>query len=172
METTESPTRETPLPPPAADLAVVLVQPRIPQNVGAIGRLCAATASTLHIVRPIPFQLDDRSLRRAGMDYLEILRWEQHRGWEACREALAPRRLWFLSSKGNRSLWDVAFAPTDALIFGSESAGLPDEVWTGIAPEQAIRIPMPEPRARCLNLAQSAAVAVYEALRQVGAGER
>jgi tRNA (cytidine/uridine-2'-O-)-methyltransferase len=147
--------------------AVVLVQPRIPQNVGAIGRLCAAARAQLHVVRPIPFQLTDRSLRRAGMDYLELLDWHVHSSWEDCCGALAPRRLWFLTSSGRRSFYDVELRADDALVFGSEAAGLPEEIRRGFA-DNDLRLPMPEPQARCLNLATSAGIALWELLRQTG----
>lgn len=144
---------------------VVLVQPRIPQNVGAVGRLCAANSAGLHVVRPIPFDLSDRSLRRAGMDYLELLDWHVHTGWREAEAALQPRRLWFLTSSGRTSLHDVAFHPGDALVFGSEVEGLAPAIRDTIG-DRDIRIPMAEPRARCLNLATAVAIALYEQLRQ------
>ena len=147
--------------------AIVLVQPRIPQNVGAIGRLCAATRTGLHVVRPIPFELNDRSLQRAGMDYLELLDWHVHTSWQECREALGPRRLWYLTSQGKRSLYDVPLEASDVLVFGNESAGMPPEIREEYG-EFDLRIPMVEPEARCLNLATSAAVALYELLRKSG----
>lgn len=147
--------------------AVVLVQPRIPQNVGAVGRLCAAGRAELHVVRPIPFELNDRSLRRAGMDYLELLHWQVHKGWEECRAALAGRRFWFLTSSGTRNFYEVPFRLEDVLVLGSEEAGLPAEIRAEFSGND-LRIPMPEPKARCLNLATSAAVALFELLRQVG----
>lgn len=149
----------------APRLAVVLVQPRIPQNAGAIGRLCSAATAELHIVRPIPFSLNDRSLRRAGMDYLADLSLTVHDDWAACTRALAGRRLWALTSRGTCSLYEVAFRADDALVLGSEEAGLPEEV-TGELSPALVRIPMPNPRARCLNLATSAGIVLFEALRQ------
>lgn len=148
--------------------AVVLVQPRIPQNVGAIGRVCAAARASLHVVRPIPFELSDRSLRRAGMDYLELLDWHVYTSWDECTAAMEGRRMWFLTSSGKTSLWDVEFGRTDALVFGSESAGLSQLLPETLTGENTVRIPMPEPRARCLNLATSAAIATFELLRQTG----
>jgi tRNA (cytidine/uridine-2'-O-)-methyltransferase len=144
---------------------VVLVQPRIPQNVGGIGRICAANRAGLHIIRPIPFELSDRSLRRAGMDYLELLDWHDHHSWEAAQQALAGRRFWFLTSKATQGLYTVRFQPSDVLVFGSEVAGLPPAITETIG-NRGLRIPMAEPEARCLNLATSAAIALYELLRQ------
>lgn len=152
---------------PGQRLAVVLVQPRIPQNVGAVGRLCAAGGAELHIVRPVPFTLTDRSLRRAGMDYLDYLPLFVHDHWRACSATLAGRRIRALSSRGTRSLYETTFDAGDVLVLGSEEAGLPEEVTRELAPEDLLRIPMPEPRARCLNLATSAGIALFEALRQV-----
>ncbi|MCC6547513.1 tRNA (cytidine(34)-2'-O)-methyltransferase [Candidatus Sumerlaeota bacterium] len=145
--------------------AIVLIQPGIPQNVGAVGRLCAATKSTLHVVRPIPFELSDRSLKRAGMDYLELLDLQIHLGWKEFKSSAGPRPLWFLSSHATRSLYDADFRSDDMLIFGNESAGLPDHIRVEMA-DRALRIPMPESQARCLNLATSAAIALYEVLRK------
>lgn len=144
---------------------VILVQPRIPQNVGAIGRLCAANRAGLHVVRPIPFDLSDRSLRRAGMDYLELLDLHVHLDWKAATEAVAGRRLWFLTSAGGTGLYDVQFQPSDVLVFGSEVEGLPDSIRSDYRGRD-LRIPMAEPRARCLNLATSVGIALYEVLRQ------
>lgn len=144
---------------------VVLVQPRIPQNVGAIGRLCAANAVGLHVVRPIPFDMSDRSLRRAGMDYLELLDLHLHVGWDDACAALAGRRQWFLTSAGTTDLYSVQFDPSDVLVFGSEVEGLPPPIRETIAGRD-VRIPMAQPAARCLNLATSVAICLYEVLRQ------
>lgn len=147
--------------------AIVLVQPRIPQNVGAIGRLCAASRASLHVVRPIPFELSDRSLKRSGMDYLELLDWQTHLNWEAAKDALSNRRLWFLTRFSENNFYHQQFQPGDALVFGSEPAGLPEEIqieYNG----RDLRLPMPEPRARCLNLATAVSAALYEVLRQCG----
>jgi tRNA (cytidine/uridine-2'-O-)-methyltransferase len=147
--------------------AIVLVQPRIPQNVGAIGRLCAATRSRLHVVRPIPFLINDANLRRAGLDYLGLLDIAVHDDWQAAQAALAPRRLWFLTRFAEKSIYDTDFNPTDALVFGSEPSGLPEEIRATMAGRD-LRIPMPEERARCLNLSTAAAITLFELLRQTG----
>lgn len=146
--------------------AIVLVQPRIPQNVGAIGRLCAANRASLHVVRPIPFDISDKNLQRAGMDYLELLDLRVHDSWDVCRQELAPRRLWYLSSSGEAEIYDIDYKPDDALVFGSEPAGLHKLLGSALPQESCLRIPMAEPRARCLNVATSVAVALYEVLRQ------
>jgi tRNA (cytidine/uridine-2'-O-)-methyltransferase len=152
----------------ARRLQIVLVEPRIPQNVGAVARLAAATQSPLHIVRPIPFVLNDASLRRAGMDYLEIAAIHVHAGWPAFCAATPGTRRWFLTSRGRLSIYTVDFEPGDCLVFGSEEAGLPE--WLGPEMEgRDVVIPMPEPRARCLNLATSVAIATYAGLHRLGA---
>lgn len=148
--------------------AVVLVQPRIPQNVGAIARICAAARASLHVVRPIPFELSDRSLRRAGMDYLELLELHVHGDWPACESALAGRRFWFFTSKATRSFYDVAPRLDDVLVFGSETSGMPEQI-TAHYNQRDVILPMREPRARCLNLSTAASIAVYEVLRASGA---
>lgn len=144
--------------------AVVLVRPGIPQNVGAIARLCAAAKADLHIVRPIPFVLNDRSLERAGMDYLELLTIHVHNDWESCRSALGARQLWAIETPAERTIYDVKLGAEDALIFGSESHGLPAELRDELR-DRTLVIPMREPKARSLNLATSVAIALWEALR-------
>lgn len=155
-------TTAPPMPP-----SIVLVQPRIPQNVGSIGRICAATRASLHVVRPIPFELSDRSLKRAGMDYLTLLDLQVHASWEEFKATAGARQLWFLTSHATCSIYDADFRADDLLVFGSESAGLPEAVRSEIA-GCGLRIPMPESRARCLNLATSAAIALYEVMRKTG----
>lgn len=118
-------------------------------------------------MRPIPFELTDRALRRAGMDYMELLDWQVHDGWAECVRALGDRRMWLLSSKASRSFHAETLRPEDALVFGSEENGLPAPVLAAHR-EGARRIVMPEPRARCLNLATACAVALFEVLRQAG----
>lgn len=146
---------------------VVLVEPRIAPNVGAIGRLCVAAGAHLAIVRPIPFDLSERSLRRAGMDYWDRLPWSVHGSWPEAREALAGRGLWFVETGASRTLYDAAFAPGDALVFGSETDGLAPAIMAE-AGDRALRIPMWDAEARSLNLATACAIAVYELRRQTG----
>ena len=145
---------------------VVLVEPEIPQNTGNIGRLCLATNSTLHLVEPLGFRLDDRQLKRAGMDYWSHLEWRRWKDWRAfTAERAAGARLWFIESGGPRHYAEVAYGPDDYLVFGRESAGLPASLLeTNKA--HCITIPMWNESARSLNLATAVAIVLYEALRQ------
>ncbi len=150
--------------------AVVLVHPEIPPNTGNVIRLTANTATELHLVEPLGFRMDDRELKRAGLDYHEYARVAVHRDWGACRAALDPqrvRRFFALTTAGTRSLYDARFLPGDVLVFGCETAGLPDAIVSEIAPDARLRIPM-RPGVRSLNLSNAVAVAVYEAWRQQG----
>lgn len=155
-----------PVPPSVFSLQpfrVVLVEPEIPSNAGSIARLCAATRSELHLVHPLGFRLDDAAMRRAGMDYLDLATIREHR---SLAEALpANARAWFFSTKAARLLWEAVFHPGDSLVFGRETKGLPEELLAR-HPDRCLRIPMAEPKARSLNLAVSAGIALYEALRQ------
>lgn len=140
------------------------MEPEIPHNTGAIGRLALATGSTLHLVKPLGFSLDEKSVRRAGLDYWKDV---DLRVWESFDELLAEypeARIWFLSTKGKKSAWSVDFQADDFLVFGPETRGLPED-WLD---DRAIRIPMVEGSTRSLNLATSAAIVLYEAERQVG----
>ena len=150
--------------------AVVLVHPEIPPNTGNVIRLTANTATELHLVEPLGFRMDDRALKRAGLDYHEYARVSVHRDWAACRDALDPdhrRRFFALTTAGTRSLYDAQFLPGDVLVFGCETAGLPDAIVAEFATESRLRIPM-RPGVRSINLSNAVAVAVYEAWRQLG----
>ena len=150
--------------------AVVLVHPEIPPNTGNVIRLTANTGTELHLVEPLGFRMDDRELRRAGLDYHEYARVSVHRDFDACRAALdAPvARRWFaFTTQASRSAYDVAYAPGDVLTFGCETSGLPPDIVMRFASEARLRIPM-RARVRSLNLSNAVAVAVYEAWRQVG----
>ncbi|MCC6194948.1 MAG: tRNA (cytidine(34)-2'-O)-methyltransferase [Burkholderiales bacterium] len=149
--------------------AVVLVAPQIPPNTGNVIRLTANTATELHLVEPLGFRIDDRDLRRAGLDYHEYARVRVHRDWPACRTALArePRRFFALTTRARSSLYDVRFAPGDVLVFGCETTGLADDVLADFADDRRLAIPM-RPGVRSLNLSNAVAVAVYEAWRQQG----
>ena len=149
--------------------AVVLVQPEIPPNTGNVIRLTANTATELHLVEPLGFRMDDRELRRAGLDYHEYASVRVHPDFPTCRSALADReRRWFaFTTQAQRSLYGQAFAAGDVLVFGSESAGLQAHVLDGFEPDRRLRIPMRE-GVRSLNLSNAVAVAVYEAWRQQG----
>jgi tRNA (cytidine/uridine-2'-O-)-methyltransferase len=149
-------------------VAIVLVNPEIPPNTGNVIRLAAITGAELHLVEPLGFRLDDRELRRAGLDYHEYARLAVHRDWEACRAALDPDagRKWFaLTTRGARSLYDCALQDDDVLVFGCETAGLPPAILAAFADQARLRIPM-RPGVRSLNLSNAVAVAVYEAWRQ------
>jgi tRNA (cytidine/uridine-2'-O-)-methyltransferase len=147
--------------------AVVLVAPEIPPNTGNVIRLTANTATDLHLVEPLGFRMDDRDLRRAGLDYHEYARVKVHRDWRACREALGVRmaRAFALTTRASRSLYDTRFAPGDVLVFGCETAGLPQAVLDEFGDESRLFIPM-RPGVRSLNLSNAVAVSVYEAWRQ------
>ena len=157
-------------PPASPAFAVVLVHPEIPPNTGNVIRLTANTATALHLVEPLGFRMDDRELKRAGLDYHEYASVRVHRDFDACRAALdgTGRRRWFaLTTGAARSLYEARFAPGDVLVFGCESSGLPDGVVARFAPAARLRIPM-RPGVRSLNLSNAVAVTVYEAWRQVG----
>ena len=150
--------------------AVVLVHPQIPPNTGNVIRLTANAGVDLHLVEPLGFRLDDRDLRRAGLDYHEYARVMVHRDFAACRAALdapQPRRWYAFITQFTRSAYDARFAPGDVLVFGCETSGLPQAIVDEFAPEHRLRIPM-RPGLRSLNLSNAVAVAVYEAWRQNG----
>jgi len=149
-------------------LHVVLHQPEIAYNTGSVGRTCVATHAKLWLVRPLGFRVDDYYLRRAGLDYWERLEWEVADDWSALAAAL-PARKWLFTKFAERSFWDIEFEPGDALVFGSESAGLPESLHREHA-DSLVRIPTTDD-VRSLNLSNSVAIAVYEALRQWQAGQ-
>ncbi len=156
-------------------LSVVLVCPEIPPNTGNIIRLAANTGIALHLVEPLGFALEDRALRRAGLDYHEYARVRTHTHWAACRETLSRQmrelsptpHWWAMTTHGNASLFDASFSENDVLVFGRETAGLPQEVLADFPAPARLRIPMHR-NVRSLNLSNAVAVAVYEAWRQVG----
>jgi tRNA (cytidine/uridine-2'-O-)-methyltransferase len=143
---------------------IVLYQPEIPDNTGNVGRTCVALGAKLWLVRPLGFRMEERRLRRAGMDYWEHLDWEAVDDWPSLLGRLSDRRFWFFTKRASRSYTEAAFEPDDVLVFGSESQGLPSRMLEEHA-DQCLRIPM-KPEARSLNLAVSVAVAAYEAARQ------
>ena len=150
--------------------AVVLVHPEIPPNTGNVIRLTANAGVELHLVEPLGFRMEDRELKRAGLDYHEYARVSVHHDFSACRTALgAPpaRRWWAFSTDGSQSLFDVRFLPGDVLTFGCETRGLSPEVIGAFAPPTRLRIPM-RAQVRSLNLSNAVAIAVYEAWRQTG----
>jgi tRNA (cytidine/uridine-2'-O-)-methyltransferase len=147
---------------------VVLLEPEIPPNTGNVARLCAATHSTLHLIEPLGFTLDDKQLKRAGMDYWQYVTWRRWTSWGEFQSALsAAARFWLIEAGSARAYTEVAFAPNDYLVFGRETAGLPSAL-LGQYPDRALRIPMFNPQARSLNLSNCVALVLYEALRQQG----
>ncbi len=146
---------------------VVLFEPEIPPNTGNIIRLCANSGSTLHLIHPLGFRLDEKSVRRAGMDYSELTGVREYASLEDFLQQQRPPRLFTCSTRGGRIYSEVAFAPGDALLFGPETRGLPRTVLERVEPERRIRIPMCAGN-RSLNLSNAAAVILYEAWRQQG----
>ncbi|MCL5097424.1 MAG: tRNA (cytidine(34)-2'-O)-methyltransferase [Candidatus Omnitrophica bacterium] len=145
---------------------VVLVEPEIPPNTGNIARLCAATKTQLHLIEPFGFKLEDKDLKRAGMDYWRHVEWRRWPSWVVFRAQLSPRAvLWFVESNGPRHYAEVSYTPDDYLVFGRETAGLPRRL---LEQNRAawVRIPMFNPQARSLNLSNCVALVLYEALRQ------
>jgi tRNA (cytidine/uridine-2'-O-)-methyltransferase len=150
-------------------LNVVLVEPEIPPNTGNVARLCAATGSTLHLIGPLGFRLDDRELKRAGMDYWEHVTWKYWSSWEE----FLPRgaQLWLVENKSDRLYTDVAYRPDDYLVFGRETAGLSAALLENHR-DSVIAIPQFNPKARSLNLSNCVAIVLYEAIRQISSAER
>jgi len=147
-------------------LHIVLVKPEIPHNTGAIGRVCVGLDCALHLVRPLGFHLSDQYLQRAGLDYWAHLRLAVHDSWDDFLDAVKPPRLFFLSTRGERSLYACDFQPDDALVFGNEGSGLPQEFYLRHS-ERLFKIPMPGEHARSINLANAVSIAAYEAYRQL-----
>lgn len=148
-------------------LDVVLYEPEIPPNTGNVIRLCANTGAQLHLIGPLGFELDDKKLRRAGLDYHEWAQLCVHENLDAYLAAVNPARLFAFSTKGRRHYHAVPFQPGDALLFGPESRGLPAPVLEQLPPEQILRLPM-RAESRSLNLSNTVAIAVFEVWRQWG----
>ena len=148
---------------------VVLVHPEIPPNTGNVIRLCANTGCTLHLIEPLGFSMDDRHMRRAGLDYHEYAEVKRHASWDAFLADERPQleRLFALTTRGTRYVHDVAFRPGDWLVFGSETSGLPPDVRAAFAATQQLKLPMRAGQ-RSLNLSNAVAVTVFEAWRQNG----
>ncbi len=146
---------------------VILFQPEIPPNTGNIIRLCANSGCDLHLIEPIGFELDDKRLRRAGLDYHEYATLKRHESLAGCLESLGNPRLFAFTTKGSHAFHETAYRPGDAFLFGPESRGLPAEVLDSLPGEQRLRLPM-RPGCRSLNLSNTVAVTVYEAWRQNG----
>ncbi len=148
-------------------LHVILYQPEIPPNTGNVIRLCANAGAALHLVHPLGFTLEDRHLRRAGLDYHELATVVEHETLDDCLARLDRTRVFALTTRATRSLYDVRFRDGDAFLLGPETRGLPDAVLESLPPSARITIPL-RPGNRSLNLSNAAAVAVYEAWRQLG----
>jgi len=146
---------------------VVLYEPEIPPNTGNVIRLCANTGAQLHLVRPLGFRLNDRELKRAGLDYHEYAQIEVHDTLDVCQERLRQQRWFAFTTKATRNFSVLVFSPGDVLLFGPETRGLPAEVLARFAPEHRLRVPMRAGN-RSLNLSNAVSVVVYEAWRQNG----
>jgi tRNA (cytidine/uridine-2'-O-)-methyltransferase len=150
-------------------MQIVLVEPEIPPNTGNVARLCAATKSVLHLIEPFGFKLDDSQLKRAGMDYWQHVEWHRWKNWKEFESAkkIGGARYWFIESGGGKIYSEVKFSPDDFLIFGRETAGLPQKLLEENR-ERWLRIPMFNADARSLNLSNCVALVLFEALRQQG----
>lgn len=146
---------------------IVLVHPEIPPNTGNIVRLAANTGARLHLVEPLGFSLEDRQLRRAGLDYHDLATVKVHADWGACRAALAGRRLFALTPKAKTGYAEMRYREGDAFVFGPEASGLPEAILDEFSPGTRLMLPM-RPGNRSLNLSNAVAVVVYEAWRQAG----
>lgn len=160
----QNPPAVTPFP----QLHVALLEPEIPPNTGNIARLCAATGSRLHLIGRLGFHLDDRNLKRAGCDYWPLVDVQLHSSWEEFEQKFARARIFAFSARSIRPYTTVAYQTGDVLLFGSESRGLPQELREQFA-DRLLCLPMPAGRVRSINLATAAGIALYEALRQLGA---
>lgn len=150
-------------------LHIVLLQPQIAPNTGNIGRMCAVTRSRLHLIHPLGFEITDKQLKRAGMDYWHSLDVHHYESWEAFKQSpAAPSRLWLFTTHATKAHWDVRYADGDGLVFGNEEAGVPDWLHAELGDERRVKIPHANAALRSLNLSTAAGIACYEALRQVG----
>jgi tRNA (cytidine/uridine-2'-O-)-methyltransferase len=145
---------------------IVLFEPEIPPNTGNIIRLCANTGAQLHLVKPLGFSLEDKQLKRAGLDYHEYANLQIHENWQACKAALAGKRMFAITTKGSTPYANIKFEKDDVFVFGPETRGLPEEIRNEFSAEHRVRLPM-LPQSRSLNLSNSAAVLLYEAWRQI-----
>lgn len=150
-----------------APLHVVLVEPQIPPNTGNVARLCAATGAALHLVEPLGFSIEDRELKRAGLDYWSSIRLAVHPSLDAFLARWDARRLWLLSTRGERAYVEAPFAHGDAIVFGKETAGLPADLLARHG-TRALRIPMRDGAVRSLNLSTSVGIVAYAALARIG----
>ena len=146
---------------------IVLVHPEIPPNAGNVIRLAANTGARLHLVEPLGFSMDDKQLKRAGLDYHEHASVRVHSSWHECASVLQGRRLFAITTRAQRGVFEERFREGDTFVFGSETAGLPPELLETFEPEMRLRLPM-RPGNRSLNLSNAVAVTVFEAWRQIG----
>lgn len=147
-------------------LHIALHEPQIPPNTGNIIRLCANTGAALHLIHPLGFHVDEKSLRRAGLDYRDACMLTEHENFRAFRNHLGNRRILALTTKADRSYSDIQYQDEDVLLFGSETSGLPSEIRSDVGQGHCLRIPMVQD-SRSLNLSNAAAIVVYEAWRQL-----
>lgn len=148
-------------------LDIVLYQPEIPPNTGNIVRLCANTGFSLHLIEPLGFDLDEKKVRRAGLDYHEFTKVKKHPDLNSYIQQQQPAKIYACTTKGNQFFTDVSYQPGDCLLFGPETRGLPEDLIFSLPPEQRLRIPM-VPDSRSMNLSNAVSVFVYESWRQLG----
>lgn len=147
---------------------IVLFEPEIPQNTGNIGRMCAFAGTRLHLIEPLGFEISDKQLRRSGMDYWNDLDVHRYPNWATFRDApQGPSRLWLFTTHATKAHWEVTYQPGDGLVFGKETAGAPQWLHEDVGVDARIKIPQFAPQLRSLNLATSAGIGAYEALRQL-----
>ena len=147
------------------NLDIVLYQPEIPQNTGNIARTCVLTNSTLHLIKPMGFKIDDKQVKRAGLDYWSELKLEVHESYEEFMEKYGDKRIFLATTHGGEHYDEVSFKEGDFIMFGRETSGVPEEVHNA---HEGIRVPMIKTSTRSLNLSNTAAIIAYEALRQIG----
>lgn len=148
-------------------MQIVLVEPQIPQNTGSISRTCAATDTPLHLVEPLGFEITEKAVRRAGLDYWPYVKLFRHASWTDYVKDAAPEKIWLFSKFGERLYTTAEFGPNDALVFGSETKGLGKEFLSQYPSSQILRIPIVTDYVRSLNLSNAVAIALYEARRQL-----
>jgi tRNA (cytidine/uridine-2'-O-)-methyltransferase len=148
-------------------MEIVLFEPEIPPNTGSVARLCAATMTPLHLIEPLGFKIDDKHLKRAGLDYWEYVDLHVHKSWDEFVRAAEPAKLWYFSKRAACSYTSARYSDGDFLVFGPETRGLPQLILEA-DPDSALRIPMMSSAVRSLNLSNAVSIVLYEALRQLG----
>jgi tRNA (cytidine/uridine-2'-O-)-methyltransferase len=148
-------------------LHVVLFEPEIPPNTGSVARLCAATLTPLHLIEPLGFKIDDKHLKRAGLDYWEFVDLRVHKSWNDFVASARPHRLWYFSKRAVKSYTTAEYSSDDFLVFGPETRGLPQQL-LDTEPDVILRIPMMGTGVRSLNLSNAVSIVLYEGLRQLG----